>query len=142
MSKALCDLCHFGTARFVCLECGFKVCYRCFDEGSWLCIQCLKKVEGRYPPAFIQAERKLLSLTMKLFIAGFAIMAIGIVLMVVASLLKCIGAISGGLIIFIGPLPIALGAGPYSEILILIGVLIAALMILIAFITFRRGFKP
>lgn len=139
MSRVSCDLCRVGSARFVCIECGCKACHDCFNEGRWLCIRCLEKVEGSYRPTLIQAEQKLASLTMKLFIAGFTAIFIGMVLMLTASLLKGMEAISGGLIIFIGPIPIALGAGPYSQILILIGVLIAALMIIITLTTFRRS---
>jgi uncharacterized membrane protein len=69
------------------------------------------------------------------FIAAFMIFA-GTLLMILASVSS--GATSGGLVIFIGPIPIALGAGPQSSLLITVTSALAIAMMILFFLLNRR----
>ena len=72
----------------------------------------------------------------KLFITGFFLVLVGIAVIVVASLLSG-GSVSGGVVIFIGPFPIVFGAGPGATWLVLIGIVLAALSVIL-FVAMRR----
>ena len=67
---------------------------------------------------------------------GFVVVIIGIILVMAASLLGG-GSASVGGIIFIGPFPIVIGAGPDAVWLIAISTAISVVMIL-AFVLMRR----
>ena len=72
-----------------------------------------------------------------LFAAGFILVLIGVILVMVASAFGGDGSASSGIIIFVGPFPIVFGAGPNVGWLILIGVILAALSVVI-FVLMRR----
>jgi len=74
------------------------------------------------------------------FFAGFAIIIVGIILVVLASVLGT-GSGSVGGVIFIGPFPIVFGAGPDAIWLILISLTIAVLMLVLFFVWRRRNWK-
>ncbi len=67
---------------------------------------------------------------------GFAVVIIGIILVMASSLLGG-GSASVGGVIFIGPFPIVIGAGPDAVWLIAISIAISVLMIL-SFVLMRR----
>jgi len=69
---------------------------------------------------------------LKLFLAGFILMFAGVVVLMASALLSGDGAVSGGAIIFIGPIPIVLGAGPYAPL----AIVLAAVLTIIGFIVF------
>lgn len=72
-------------------------------------------------------------------IFGFAMVFIGVLLIVVASALSGgAGAASVGAVIFIGPFPIVVGAGPDMTFLIIVGVVLAVLSIVVLLIMRRR----
>ncbi len=66
-----------------------------------------------------------------LFIAGLAMIFLGMIVMLMVPLLLEQAGIqgSGGFIVFIGPFPIAFGAGPHGSHLIIAGVIIALAML-------------
>ncbi len=70
-------------------------------------------------------------------ILGVALIFIGIVVLVVASVVLG-GSGSVGVVIFIGPFPIVFGKGPDAVWLILIGIIIAVLSIVLFLIMNRR----
>ena len=72
-----------------------------------------------------------------LFATGFIVVFIGIILVMAASAFGGNGSASSGIIIFVGPFPIVFGAGPNAGWLILIGVILAALSVVI-FVLMRR----
>ena len=70
-------------------------------------------------------------------ILGIALVFVGIVVLVVASLvLGSSGSV--GVVIFIGPFPIVFGAGPNAGWLILIGIILAVLSIVLFLVMNRR----
>jgi uncharacterized membrane protein len=50
---------------------------------------------------------------------------------VVASVLYGGGSVSGGVVIFIGPFPIVIGAGPDVSVIILVSVILAVLSVVV-----------
>jgi uncharacterized membrane protein len=70
-------------------------------------------------------------------ILGIALVLIGIVVLVVASLVLG-GSGSVGVVIFIGPFPIVFGSGPNADWLILIGIILAVLSIVLFWVMNRR----
>jgi uncharacterized membrane protein len=74
-------------------------------------------------------------------LVGFAIIIVGVVLLVLASVLGG-GSASAGGVIFIGPFPIVFGVGPDATWLIGISLVIAVLMLVLFFVWIRRSWKP
>ncbi len=87
-----------------------------------------------------EAENEGITVSSRLFgflILGIALVLIGIVILVVASLV--IGSSgSVGVVIFIGPIPIVFGSGPNASWLILIGIILAVLSIVLFLVLNRR----
>ena len=71
-------------------------------------------------------------------ILGIALVFIGIVVLVVASVVLANSSSSVGIVIFIGPIPIVIGSGPNADWLILIGIILAVLSIVLFLIINRR----
>ena len=69
--------------------------------------------------------------------AGFILVSVGVLLMLASVLFSGNNSASSGIVIFIGPFPIVLGAGPDAGWLILIGVILTALS-LAMFVLLRR----
>jgi len=69
---------------------------------------------------------------MGLFLMGFFIMFLGMIILFVAALLQGERGISGAAIIYIGPIPILIGAGPHASI----ALLFAVIMTIVGFIVF------
>ena len=74
---------------------------------------------------------------MLLFTAGLVILFVGVILVVAASAFEGNGSASSGIVIFVGPISIAFGAGPNAGLLILVGAILAALSVAI-FVIMRR----
>ncbi|MDH5795215.1 MAG: DUF131 domain-containing protein [Candidatus Bathyarchaeota archaeon] len=73
---------------------------------------------------------------MKVFLAGFFFIFIGVVIVMIATLIYGLPD-SAGLIVFIGPIPIVLGAGEYSLPAILLAIALTILSIAF-FIVLRK----
>ena len=72
-----------------------------------------------------------------LFVVGSFIVLLGIVLLTIAATLSSGSSASFGGVIFIGPIPIVIGAGPQAQWLILFAIILAVLSI-IMFIVIRK----
>ena len=133
MQVKTCEVCGNRAARYICQECGRKVCQFCFEPNTWICSDCYNHLK-RESSAL---ESFQWSTPFKLFLLGFVLMFVGIIVMMIATVL--FGAsISAGAIIWIFPLPpIGFGTGPYAFWIILLGVALTVLG-LILFITLRK----
>ena len=69
---------------------------------------------------------------MRLLLAGFFLMFAGIVVLLASALFGGEADVSGGAIIFVGPVPIILGAGPDA----FLAIILAAVLTVIGFIVF------
>jgi uncharacterized membrane protein len=76
------------------------------------------------------------SRVLALFVLGFLIVLLGIIILAVATLVSS-GSPSYGGVIFIGPIPIVFGAGPQATWLISSAIVLAALSIVV-FLLMRR----
>ncbi len=65
---------------------------------------------------------------MKFFLAGFSLIFVGVVIVMIATLIYGLPD-SAGLIVFIGPIPIILGAGEYSFLAIVLAVVLTIISI-------------
>ena len=72
------------------------------------------------------------SLPLTVFLIGLFLMFAGVIVLIASALLSGNGTMRGGVIIFIGPIPIVLGAGPHA----LLAVVVAAVLTVIGFVIF------
>jgi len=133
MQVKACEICSKRAARYVCQECGREVCQFCFEPNTWFCSNCYNRLRGENsaPESFPWQT------PFKLFLFGFVLMFIGMVVMMVATVF--FGAsVSTGTLIWIPPLPpIGFGVGPYPFWVILIA-LAFTIFGLVLFIMLRR----
>ena len=140
---SICEICHKRKAKYVCSECGRKVCEDCFDTDSWLCVDCLKRNIGIRKEELWEPISKI-PLTIKIILIGFITTFIGAMILMAASL-QGVSDISGGIIIFpFLPIPLIIGKGIGGITIIIIGI-IAALIFLAPMILWwiwRRNIQP
>lgn len=74
---------------------------------------------------------------MLLFLVGFALILVGMVVLVMAALFYSEDTIDFGGVIFVGPFPIVIGVGPNSTLIVLFSIILAVLSIII-FVILRR----
>ncbi len=74
-----------------------------------------------------------------LFIIGFFIIFAGIIILIIAAMLSD-GSINFGAVIFIGPFPIVVGAGPEATWMVLFAIVLAVLSIIMLLVS-RKGVK-
>ena len=75
-----------------------------------------------------------------LFIIGFLIIFAGIIILIVAAMLSG-GSMNFGAVIFIGPFPIVIGAGPEATWMVLFAIILAVLSIIMLLVSRRGGKK-
>jgi len=74
---------------------------------------------------------------MKVFLVGFLLIFLGTIILLIAGLIGGISQ-SFGLVIFIGPIPIILGAGKYSLLAVLLAVILTIIGVVL-FVILRKG---
>jgi len=129
-----CEICGNQEARFVCSRCGRRVCLQDFRQGQWLCTTC-------EPTAQTEASDFRTAFPMGfswIFLASFALVFIGMVVMMVASFTQGHGTTSGGAVILIGPIPIVLGNGSESAWLITLAAVITAIALVASLLARRK----
>jgi len=77
-------------------------------------------------------EEVVWTIPLRLFLIGFFLMFAGIVVLIVAAVLQGDMSASGALIIFIGPIPIILGAGSNASF----ALLLAVILTIVGFVVF------
>jgi len=138
--RKICEICGSNPAMYVCSECGRSICRQCFDLDSWICSDCYCKEKQEYAQRNLEKSFTPFPLFMKVFLAGFLLIFLGMVILMIAGLMGGISQ-SFGLVVFIGPIPIILGTGKYSLLAILLAVLLTIFGIVL-FIIFRKwGFQ-
>jgi uncharacterized membrane protein len=73
-----------------------------------------------------------------LLISGFVLVFVGVAAILVAAVLCSGGSASAGAVIFIGPFPIVIGAGPDATLIILFSIAIAVLSVVVFFVMNRK----
>jgi len=135
----ICEICGSNPATYVCSECGRSVCNQCFDHDSWLCRDCHRKEKQEYAQRDFE-DSSAFPLFMKVFLAGFFLIFLGTILLMIAGLIGGISQ-SFGLVVFIGPIPIILGAGEYSLLAVLLAIILTIIGIVLFVILRRLSFR-
>jgi uncharacterized membrane protein len=71
-------------------------------------------------------------------ILGFVLVFAGIIIVLVAAVFSGSGSASFGGVIFIGPFPIVIGAGPEASLMVLFGIILAVLSVIVFLVLRRR----
>jgi uncharacterized membrane protein len=71
-------------------------------------------------------------------ILGFILVFVGIIVVSVAVVLYGGGSANFGGVIFIGPFPIVIGAGPDAALMILLGIILAVLSVIMFLVMSRK----
>lgn len=74
-----------------------------------------------------------------LFLAGFFLILIGVLVLIVAAVLYGSDSISAGALVFIGPIPIVVGAGSNAQWMILFAIILAVITIMVFLITRKEA---
>lgn len=74
---------------------------------------------------------------MWVFAAGFILVFLGVLVIIVAAAFWGNGSASSGIIIFVGPFPIVFGAGPDAIWMVLIGIILSIISVVV-FVVMRR----
>jgi len=138
MQPPTCQICGKRPARYVCQECGREVCQICLEPHMWVCLTCYEKLRQKTPPLPKEISGvPFWPLPFKLFLLGFLLIFIGMILVIIASVFW---GVSAGAMIWIMPLPpIFLGAGPrpYTAWAIILAIILTILGAVL-FITLRK----
>jgi uncharacterized membrane protein len=73
-----------------------------------------------------------------LLILGFILFFVGILIILFAAIFNNSGSASGGVVVFIGPFPIGIGAGYDVSVIITFSIILAALSIVVLFAVNRK----
>ena len=73
-----------------------------------------------------------------LLISGFVLIFVGIAAILVAMVFYGGGSASAGVVIFIGPFPIVIGAGPDATLIVLFSIIIAVLSVVVFLVMNKR----
>jgi uncharacterized membrane protein len=71
-------------------------------------------------------------------VLGFVLVFIGIIVIFIATVLYGGGSASAGAVIFIGPFPIVIGAGPDVTLIVLFSIILAVLGVVVFLVMNRR----
>ncbi|MBN1245238.1 hypothetical protein JXA31_06560 [Candidatus Bathyarchaeota archaeon] len=73
-----------------------------------------------------------------LLILGFALVVVGVAFILVAAVFYGGGSASGGVVIFIGPFPIVIGAGSDAAWIVLFSIILAVLSVVLFLVMNRK----
>ena len=133
----ICEICGVNPAMYVCSNCGRNVCSQCFEKSSWLCIECYNKRDQSFKEEMLWTSYPLF---IKIFLIGFLLAFLGMIILMVAGLMEGVSQASG-IIVFIGPIPIMLGVGKPSLLAIFLAILLTIIGIVLFFIFRRISFQ-
>jgi len=130
MQVEKCDVCGRLTAALeTCRLCKRRVCEAHFKHQEGVCVVCYSRLSLGTQAA---EEASQSATPFRLFFLGLLLMFVGIVVLIVAAGLQGGISVSGGSVIFVGPIPIVLGAGPYS----FFAIVLAVVLTIIGFVVF------
>lgn len=126
MEAKVCQLCGtLASVTYVCHLCKREVCDVCFKHEVGVCSECYRRLEYGKP---------LLTVPMKLFLLGFVLIFLGMIFLMASSVLSGDVQTTTGIVIFIGPIPIMLGTGPYSIFAVLLAAILTVLGVVFFFL--------
>jgi uncharacterized membrane protein len=129
MQVKTCQICgKLASVTYACKHCKRDVCEACFKHGVDVCSECYNHLKGGMHP---------LTFPLKLFLLGFALIFAGMIFLIASSILYGNVQTTTGVVIFVGPIPIILGSGPYSIFAILLATILTILGI-VFFLLLRK----
>jgi len=129
MEVRVCQLCgKLAPVTYTCKQCKREVCEACFKHEGSVCSECYSRLKAGTP---------LLTFPLKLFLLGFALIILGMIFLIAYSILYGNVQTTTGIVIFVGPVPIILGTGPYSIFAILLATILTILGI-VFFLLMRK----
>ena len=131
---ALCAFCGTRNASFVCHNCSRIACRECFDANRWWCANCSSQLGSATGHPSLQMPA-----TWILFFLAFVMIFVGMLLMSFDPILNggTVGT-SGGVVILIGPIPIVLGSGPFSGIMVVLALVLTVCALIFFGVILRR----
>ena len=125
---------------YVCRECAREICDSCFYVPGWVCVECYERESAKRPELRVSAFKEVggVPLAFKVFMIGFFVIFVGIILIMAASLLSPGSNVSGGGIFLVGPIPIVFGYGQYSVWAIAFAVILTIVAIVFFFLSWKR----
>jgi len=87
---------------------------------------------------YANKEQNVFQKFLMLFIIGFFIIFVGIIILMVAAVLYGKDSVNFGALIFIGPFPIVVGAGPGATWMVLFAIVLAILSVVMFLIIHRE----
>lgn len=126
-----CEICSAHNAKYVCQNCGSRVCPSCFNPLLELCVKCTVSS----PP---EAELKY-GVGFKIMIIGFVLVFLGILVTVTLAILRGVGNLS--FVILLLPIPVGVAAGPYGGLLLIFTLIVTLLFMVILILTSRRHLR-
>lgn len=87
------------------------------------------------------SEAPVWTLPIKLFFVGFFLTFIGFIFLMFSAASQGNSSVSGGIVIFVGPIPIILGAGPHAVFAILLAVVLTIIGLVMFFLLRKQVFK-
>ena len=134
MSMPICSVCRTRTATHICQTCGGTVCGNCINPSTWTCSTCNANLSKDYAETGGTPQFSFLGVLLAL---ASAAIFIGMLLLVLGSISSLTQGTSGGAVILIGPIPIILGGGSNSLLLVAIGAVLTVIT-LTFFLILRR----
>lgn len=124
MSISMCEICGKRTARYVCQECGRKVCDFCLVPNTWLCVNCYNRLKHE-PPA---VGTSIWLTPFKMFLLAFFMIFLGMILLAVATVFSE-GVVGGGVVWFFPFPPLIIGNVPSIIWMVFLGAVTVAFCI-------------
>jgi len=135
-----CEICRRKSTMYVCRKCGREICDSCFYVPGWLCMECYDRAAAKHPEAHVDRfEVEGVPPAFRLFMIGFFVIFVGIMLIMIASLLSPGSNVSGGGIFLIGPIPIVFGYGQNSAWMIAFAVILTIVAVVFFFLSWKRA---
>ncbi|MEM1586148.1 MAG: DUF131 domain-containing protein [Candidatus Bathyarchaeia archaeon] len=127
-----CEVCGKRTSKYICQGCGRAICELCIEASTWLCPDCYGKSRVQEPTPLEELEEEAAPIppAIKLFLIGFMLIFIGVIVLMLATLFSGLTG-SFGLILLLGPIPIIFGAGENLTYLLIIAAILTILCITI-----------
>jgi len=137
MQVGACEICGKRSARYVCQECGRKICEVCIEPRTWVCSDCYSRLKPRAPAPTVEAFTW--STPFKLFLLGFLIIFVGIIVMMIAAVF--LGASAGAMIWILPFPPVVVGTGPhlYSIWMAILAIVVIVLGVVVFFALRKRA---
>lgn len=131
MQMENCGICGKLTAALhECRLCKRQVCEEHFKPQDGLCSLCHSRLSQATQAT--EEDNLMSALSFKLFFLGFFLMFVGVVVLIIAAALQGDTNLSVGSVVFIGPIPVILGAGPYA----FFAILLAVILTIVGFVVF------